>query len=105
MMVDVLVDRGYVCGIITEQVPIRQMQQKLNSYVHSTVPVVQSGMTNVVPLLLRTASERRNEIFCASEREFPEFPEIPSGITNLVPRFKALVCCCFFVPKGASDRQ
>ena len=55
-----------------------------NSYVRATVPVVQSGTTNVVPLLLRTASDDRNKIFCASEQEFPEFPEFWSGITNLV---------------------
>ena len=47
------------------------------------VPLVQSGAMNVFPLLLRTTSDDRNEIFCASEREFPEFPEFRSGITNL----------------------
>ena len=51
---------------------------------HSTVPVVQSGIVNVLPLLLRTTSDDQNEIFCASEREFPELPEFSSGINNLV---------------------
>ena len=58
-------------------------------------------MTNVVPLLLRTASERRNEIFCASEREFPEFPKIPSGITNLAPRMPLEVLVALAPPSLA----
>ena len=72
-----------MCGISTKNGFDPLAATSVNSFVRATVPLVQSRMSNVVPLLLLTASDDRNGIFCASEREFPEFPEFLSGITNL----------------------
>jgi hypothetical protein len=77
---------GCVRGINTEQMSIQHLQQKNESYVHATLPLVQSGTMNVLTLPLRTTPDDRNGIFGASERDLPEFLEFLSGINNLVGR-------------------
>ena len=71
------------CGISTKKGFDLLAVTSFYSYVRATVSLVQSGMTNVVPPLLWTASDDWNGIFCASDQEFPESPEILSGINNL----------------------
>ena len=70
---------GYMPGISTENVSIQHLQQKCNSYVHATVPLVQSVTMNVLSFPLRTNGTVFLVLWSKNFQNFWNFcPELPT---------------------------